>query len=378
MPSVVLGDFPEPDKIEGANHPRATQNLIGHADAHAHFLQAFNSDRLHHAWMISGPKGVGKATLAYKIARFLLASSPSDSGMFAPPKPVTLNLDLTAHESAMFQALSHPRLYLLRIGLNDRLTALATRIGVDEVRKMTEFFHLSATEGGRRVAVIDDLDMMTPQAANAFLKLLEEPPANVTFLLITHQPARLLPTIRSRCRELRLGPLSPQDLSDALTAAGGDVAPEDRVALAQLAGGSVGRAFELTNLDGLRLYQSLIDLLGGLPRLDRPRAQSMAEAAAGKGAEAQFELIIALIDLFLARTARASAMGGLAPDAARGEGALIGRLAANPASARLWAEMGQVLGNKARRGRAVNLDPAALVLDMLLAIEAGARDMPNG
>ncbi|MFN3607153.1 MAG: DNA polymerase III subunit delta', partial [Cypionkella sp.] len=215
----------------------------------------------------------------------------------------------------------------------------------------------------------------------------EEPPAGVTFFLITHQPARLLPTIRSRCRELRLGPLPPDDLSDALTAAGGDIAPQDRMALAQLAGGSVGRAFELTNLDGLRLYQSLVDLLGGLPRpdrpsldrprLDRPSAQALAEAASGKGAEAQFDLIIALIDTFLARTARAAALGALPPDAARGESALIAGLAAQPASARAWAELAQALGIRARRGRAVNLDPAALVLDMLLAIEAGARDMPR-
>ena len=149
------------------------------------------------------------------------------------------------------------------------------------------------------------------------------------------------------------------------------------MALAQLAGGSAGRAFELTNLDGLRLYQSLVDLLGGLPRLDRPRAQALAETASGKGAEAQFDLIIALIDTFLARTARAAALGALPPDAARGESALIAGLAAQPASARAWAELAQALGIRARRGRAVNLDPAALVLDMLLAIEAGARDMPR-
>ena len=105
--------------------------------------------------------------------------------------------------------------------------------------------------------------------------------------------------------------------------------------------------------------------------------QTLAEAASGKGAEAQFDLIIALIDLFLARTARAAALNGLAPDSANGEGALIGRLAANPATARPWADLAQALGNKARRGRAVNLDAAALVMDMLLAIEAGAQSMPR-
>ncbi len=367
---------PQPDQTQGAPHPREA-HLIGQTAAQSAFLDAFNSARLHHAWMISGPRGVGKATLAWKIARFLLATPDDDGGMFAPAPPTSLDINDDHPVARRLTALSEPRLFLLRRPYDEKTERLKTDITVDEVRRMKSFFSLSAADGGRRVAIVDSLDEMNPSAANALLKLLEEPPPKVTFLLITHQPARLLPTIRSRCRELRLGPLDAGDLSDALTAAGGNVAPEDRTALAELAGGSVGRAFELTNLDGLRLYQSLIDLLGGLPRLDRTRMQTLAEAASGKGAEAQFDLIIALIDLFLARTARAAALGGLAPDAAGGEGALIGRLAANPAHARPWAELAQALGNKARRGRAVNLDPAALVMDMLLAIESGAQSMPR-
>jgi DNA polymerase-3 subunit delta' len=367
---------PQPDQTHGAPHPRAA-HLIGHSAAAQAFLDAFNSARLHHAWMIAGPRGVGKATLAWKIARFLLATPDDDGGMFSPAPPTSLDIPDDHPVARRLIALSEPRLFLLRRPYDEKTERLKTDITVDEVRRMKSFFSLSAADGGRRVAIVDSLDEMNSSAANALLKLLEEPPPKVTFLLITHQPARLLPTIRSRCRELRLGKLAAGDLSDALTAAGGDVAPENRTALAELAGGSVGRAFELTNLDGLRLYQSLIDLLGGLPRLDRTRMQTLAEAAAGKGAEAQFDLIIALIDLFLARTARAAALGGLAPDAAGGEGTLIGRLAANPATARPWAELAQALGNKARRGRAVNLDPAALVMDMLLAIEAGAQSMPR-
>lgn len=367
---------PQPDQVAGAPHPRAA-HLIGHAAAQSALLEAFNSGRMHHAWMISGPRGVGKATLAWKIARFLLATPEDDGGMFAPPPPDTLDIPDDHPVARRLLALSEPRLFLLRRPYDEKTEKLKNDITVDEVRRMKAFFALSSADGGRRVAIVDPLDEMNPSAANALLKLLEEPPAKVTFLLITHQPAKLLPTIRSRCRELRLTPLGPDDLSDALTAAGGDVAPEARVALAELAGGSVGRAFELTNLDGLALYQSLVDLLGGLPRLDRSRAQALAEAAAGRGAEAQFDLIIALIDLFLARTARACALGGLAPDAAGGEGALIARLASNPGAARHWAELAQSLGQRARRGRAVNLDPAALVLDMLLAIETGARDMPS-
>ncbi len=369
-------DAPEPDKIEGAPHPRAAR-MIGHREAEVEFLDAFNSNRFHHAWMISGPKGIGKATLAWKLARFLLATPENDGGMFAVPPQKSLDIPDDNPVARRLLALSEPRLFLLRRPYDDKTGKLKNDITVDEGRRMKSYFNLSAADGGRRVAIVDSLDEMTNSAANALLKLLEEPPPKVTFLLIAHQPASLLPTIRSRCRSLRIGPLAPDDLSDALTAAGGDVAPENRTALAELTGGSVGRAFELTNLDGLRLYQSLVDLLGGLPRLDRTRMQTLAEAASGKGAEAQFDLIIALIDLFMARTARAAALNGLAPDAANGEGALIGRLAANPATARPWADLAQALGNKARRGRAVNLDAAALVMDMLLAIEAGAQSMPR-
>ena len=365
-------DIPEPDRIEGAPHPRNTHHLIGQTGADAEFLRAFNGGRLHHGWLMTGPRGVGKATLAWRIARFLLATPENDGGMFAPPPPDSLDIPDSHPVARRLSALSEPRLFLLRRPYDEKAARLKQDITVDEVRKMKSFFALSAADGGRRVAIIDAVDDMNTSAANALLKLLEEPPSGVTLLLISHQPARLLPTIRSRCRELRLGPLSPENLSDALTQAGGDVAPEDRVALAELAGGSVGEAFRMTNLDGLKLYQTLINLFSPLPRLDRPRALALAEAGAGKGAGPQFELIVTLLDLFLARLARAGTLGYLPPEAAKGEGDLIARLSPHPQAARVWADVAQHLGIRARRGKAVNLDPAALLMDMVLQIDATA------
>jgi DNA polymerase III subunit delta' len=243
---------------------------------------------------------------------------------------------------------------------------------------MKSFFALSAADGGSRVAIIDSIDEMNPAAANALLKLLEEPPARVTILMISHQPAKLLPTIRSRCRELRLGPLSAENLSDALTQAGGEVAPNERIPLAELAGGSVGEAFRMTNLEGLRLYDSLISLFSTLPRLDRPRALTLAEKGAGRGAEEQFDLIVTLLDLFLARLARAGTLQALPPEAARGEGDLIARLSPSPWHARDWADLAQHLGLRARKGKAVNLDPAALLMDMLLQMNETAARLATG
>lgn len=367
--------LPEPDRLDGAPHPRETQALFGHDSQRAGFLRAFQSGRLHHAWMLTGPKGVGKATLAWQLARFLLATPDDDGGMFAAQLPGNADIDAAHPVARRLRQLSEPRHYLLRRGPNDKETALSQVISVDEVRKMKSFFTLSATDGGRRTAIIDSLDEMNTAAANALLKLLEEPPANVTLFLIAHQPARLLPTIRSRCRELRLTPLGPQDLADALTQAGGEVAPEDRAALAELSGGSVGEAFRMTNLDGLKIYTALTRLFSTLPRLDRPQALALAELAAARGAAETFDLIVTLIDLFLARLARFGATGIAPPEAAPNETRLLQRLAPDPDAARAWAALAQSLSARARRGKAVNLDPAALLMDILLKVDETAGSL---
>lgn len=369
MAQTALEDIPEPDRVEGAPHPRDTLQLIGQHAAETEFLASFASGRLHHGWLVTGPLGVGKATFAWKLARFLLAT-PEDGGMFAAPPPETLDIPADHPVARRIASQAEGRLFLLRRAWDEDKKKLKTVISVDDVRRMKSFFSLSAADGGRRVAIVDPADEMNPSAANALLKLLEEPPAGVTLILISHQPFRLLPTIRSRCRELRLGPLGPADMAQAMAAAGAVV--EDPEALAELAGGSVGEAIRLTNLDGMRLYQSMIALFATLPRLDRPRALALAEAGAGRGNEAKFELILTLLDLFLARLARAGTMGYCPPEACPGEAALIARLSPSPPAARTWAELAQTLGLRARRGRAVNLDPAALLMDMLLRIDETA------
>lgn len=369
-------ELPEPDRIEGAPHPRETTRLFGHARAEEEVLAAHVSGRMHHGWLITGPKGVGKATLAWRIARFLLTQPEDDGGLFgAPPAPQTLDSDPEHPVARRMAQLAEPRLFLLRRGANDKGTALSADIRVDEVRKMKSFFSLSAADGGRRVAIIDAADEMNTGAANALLKLLEEPPPRVTFLVIAHQPHRLLPTIRSRCRELRLSPLPPEPLAHALAQAGGLVEEAEAQALAELAGGSVGEAFRLSNLDGLKTYAALIALMGSLPRLDRTRALQLADSATGKGQEERFDLIVTLLDLLLSRLARAGVTRLLPPEAAAQEGATFSRLAPDPAAARAWAELAQRLGLRARRGKAVNLDPAALLMDSFLKIDETAGSL---
>ena len=363
---------PDPDRVEGAPHPRETLRLFGQAVAERAFLDAFTEGRPHHAWLITGPRGIGKATLAWKIARFLLATPDDGAGLFAAPPPATLDIPHDHPVARRMIALSEPRHFLLRRPWDD--TARPPRhsqvITVDEVRRMKAFFTLAAADGGRRTAIVDSADEMNPQAANALLKLLEEPPRGVTLLLVSHQPARLLPTIRSRCRELRLGPVGAADMAQALAAAG--IEPVDPAALAILSGGAVGEAIRIANLDGLRLYAQLVALMETLPRLDRPRAIALAEAGGGRGAEATFDLILRLIEIFLSRLARSGSTGIVPPEATRGEAALIARLAPHPRAARLWADLAQTLAARARRGKAVNLDPAALLMDTVLKIDATA------
>ena len=191
-----------------------------------------------------------------------------------------------------------------------------------EVRRMANFFALSSADGGRRVVIVDAADELNVQAANALLKMLEEPPARTVMLLVAHQPSRLLPTIRSRCRRLRLAPLGPDDMARALDQAG-IATGDDPARLAELSAGSVGAAVRLVTLDGAALYAEIAALMESLPRLDRARAVRLAEAMAQRGAETRRELLFSLIDLFLARLARTGATGAPpATEAVPGEAAL--------------------------------------------------------
>ncbi|SPF78500.1 DNA polymerase III subunit delta' [Pseudoprimorskyibacter insulae] len=363
-------DLPQPDRVEGAPHPRETAQLLGQSEAEQTFLQAYASDRLHHGWLIAGPRGVGKATLAWRIARFLLATPLiEDDGLFgAPPPPTTLDIDPEHPVARRMMAGAEPGLFALRRPYDEKTKRLKTQITVEEVRKLKGFFSLSAAEGGRRVVIVDTTDEMNPNAANAILKLLEEPPARSTLLLISHQPSRLLPTIRSRCRMLRLAPLGAEDMAAALAAADCTPDPAQARALAELSGGSVGEAIRINNLDGLRLYSALIDTLGTLPNLDRPRALALAEMTAGRGKEAQFDLLLGLIDVALARLARTGVTGHPPQvQAAPHESTVMARLAPNPQLGRKWAELAQSSGDKLRHGQAVNVDPASLIFDVLKA-----------
>ncbi|MBT0958910.1 DNA polymerase III subunit delta' [Alphaproteobacteria bacterium KMM 3653] len=365
-------DIPQSDQLEGAPHPRDTLHLYGQEQAEAQFLEAAGTGRLHHAWLITGPRGVGKATLAWRIARHLLTTPVDDGGMFgAPPPPTTLDVDPNHPVIARMAALSEPGLFVLRRPWDDKAGKLKTEITVNEARKLKGFFSLSVTDGGRRVVIIDSADEMNPSAANAVLKLLEEPPEKTTLLLVCHRPARILPTIKSRCRTLKCAPLAPDNLRPALMAAGLE---EDAISqtLLTLSGGSVGAGVTLAQQDGPALYTSLVKLLATLPRMDRSMAGQIAERAAARNDPNRFRLTVDMLDLILARMARHGILGPQ-EEATQSEADIFNRLSPDPRAARIWADLQSDLGTRARTGAAVNLDPAALILDMLLRIEPKAH-----
>ncbi|MGB0908676.1 MAG: DNA polymerase III subunit delta' [Maricaulaceae bacterium] len=203
--------IPEADCIEGCRHPRATYDLIGHRAAEMQFLSAQRSGRLHHAWLISGPKGIGKATLAYRMARHLLG------GMSLLPD--SLDIPESDPVSQRIQAQGHGNMFVLRRPYDLKTKRLRTEIPIARVREMTSFFESTSAEDKLpRIAIVDCMDEMNRQSENGILKTLEEPPKDAILILLVNSPGQLLPTIRSRCMSLALRPVPETDIQPWLTA----------------------------------------------------------------------------------------------------------------------------------------------------------------
>jgi DNA polymerase-3 subunit delta' len=249
--------------------PRATTTLFGHGDAEQTLLAAYKSGRMPHAWLIGGELGIGKATLAYRLARFVL-SHPDPKA--EPVQRATSLAVADDHPVARrLAAQAQGDLLVLERTLNDK-GKLRQDIAVDDIRRSVGFFGSTAGEGGWRIAIVDAVDELNRAGANALLKLIEEPPARSLILLVSHAPGRVLPTIRSRCRRLLLRPLDAADVARAVAAATGRGADDaDIKAASAAAEGSVARALAMLDGKALALRQRVQDLLDQLPEPD-PRA----------------------------------------------------------------------------------------------------------
>ncbi|QGZ33203.1 DNA polymerase III subunit delta' [Stappia indica] len=287
----------EADAIEDVPLPRERDHLIGHREAEAELLSAYRSRRMHHAWILAGPKGIGKATLAFRFARFALAHP--DPATAAVAEALDCAIPANHPDFRKVAAGAHPGLLHLRRPYDPKRKAkdkIKQDLTVDEIRRTVPFFGSTGSEGSWRICIVDAADDMNVNAANALLKVLEEPPKRSLFLVLSHAPGRLLPTIRSRCRMLHLRALSREEVLSGLGELG--VAdPADRIAAraADLAQGSLRKAIKLAEGDSIDLADNFAKLIAGLPRLDAAAAHDLADQVSRSGADDAWSLFQDLV-----------------------------------------------------------------------------------
>ena len=355
--------------------PRRVADLIGHQAAEADFLACYNAGRLPHAWLIAGPRGVGKATLAYRIARFVLAqggntAAPTGPSLFGDglPKAKPASLYIAPEQSVFRRVASggHSDFRVYERTVNEKTERLRRDISVDEIRDIPRFLSLTPAEGAWRVVIVDSVDDMNASSANAILKILEEPPARALLLLVSHEPGRLLPTIRSRCRRLWLGPLDDAVMRKLLAQRAPELGPDDLEIVIRLAEGSIGRALKLAEEGGIELFREVQGLIQALPRLDLDDLHRLGDKASRDTSGETLRTLGELIDWSLVRLTRSAARmdTGPLPFALPPETA---------GSLDRWMEVWEKTRRLFGEAEGLNLDRKQVVLETFLAIEEAAR-----
>lgn len=344
-------DFPATFRLAPSDRAEC---LLGHAGAEREMLDAYRSARMHHAWLIEGPEGIGKATLAYRMARFVLAN-PVPAGA-SVAGAADLSVDPGHPIVHQLAARAHPDLLVLERPRDEEGKALQTVIPVEQVRRLVRFLGSTASAGGWRVVIVDPAEDLNLHSANALLKSLEEPPAQTLFLLVSHRPGRLLPTIRSRCRRIPLKPLPDAVIAGALAASGSDAVTAE--VATRLAAGSLGRALDIASADIAGTLHELEALLAAMPRHDPVATLSLAEAVGRRGNEQLYSIAAGLLRDWISARLKAAT--------ARGE-----------ATARLapWAEVWEKVTRALDETERLNLDRTKTLLAVLRIVSAAtARD----
>ncbi|WP_131116716.1 DNA polymerase III subunit delta' [Lichenihabitans psoromatis] len=349
-------DHAESDAIEGLPHPRDTERLFGHAEAEQGLLDAYRTRRLSHAWLIGGPRGIGKATLAWRFTRFLLANPDPDGAA------VQAASDLSVPRShpvwARLQSGGFADVAVLRREWNDKTKKIFSEIRVDDVREALQLFQRASAAGGYRICIIDSADDLNRSSANALLKVIEEPPARSLFLIVAHQPTQVMPTILSRCRKMILTGLSPDDVHGAVLATGqvGDAPAADLDAVIGRSHGSVSQTIRMLSGARLGLDRDLRQELDRLPEVDWRALHRLADRlAAAEAAEPSGIMLETVLD-WLDTRVRTHAM------------------AATPAR-RLapLAEVWEKVRAAAREAEALNLDKRPLLLSIFADLAQATR-----
>ncbi len=364
--------IPEIDRVAGFAHPRESVRFFGNSAAETELLDAARSGRIHHAWLLTGAQGIGKATLAYRFARFLLAKpSPGDAERAGD---LALPADNSVFRQVAHQA--HPNLLVLRRPWQTQRKRHASAITVDEVRRLRPFLGQTAAAGTWRIVIVDSADDLNINAVNALLKSLEEPPAACVFLLVSAMPGRLPVTVRSRCRTLRLQPLAADDLQNAVAEAGAGGASDGSEDISQclkLAQGSPGSALRFLAGGGGELYRQITGFMEQMPDCDHGKLHGLADTLAAPGANDRYELFFTLLEGLVARLVRQAAMGA----GALGEEVRLSAQLISAGSLAQWAGLWETLQRAKAEADALNLDRKALVLSTFFQIEEAARNSMN-
>ena len=359
----------------GVPEPRANPELEGHGGAEKLLLDAYLRGQLAHSLLLVGPRGIGKATLAYRFARFVLNHGREqvlDPGLFGtvPAPPTSLYVDPASPIFRRVMAGGHADLLTIEPHVDEKTGKRRSEIVVDDVRAIGPFLSLTPAEGGWRVVVIDSADDLNRNAANAVLKVLEEPPRRSLLLLVSHNPGRLLATIRSRCRRMVLKPLAEAPIAALVRGHHPEISAEDALLLARLAEGSAGRALALAQEGGIELHRDVESLLQSLPKIDVVGLHAFSDRLARSGAEETFATAMELLRWWLSRLIRVRAGQGPGPQAP--EAAWIPSLAL-AASLDRWLQVWEKISRLLARTESVNLDRKQVVLNVFLALEDAVR-----
>lgn len=311
----------EPQEPEGLAEPRSNAGFIGHKGKEQFIIDLANKDTMPHALVLAGPKGIGKATFGYRIARALLKKGipdPDQGGLFGEEEPAPLESLYVAPDDPVFTKLAsggHPDFVALERPMDDRKGKRKDALDIDTVRKVAPFLRMTSSDGGWRIVLIDDADTMNRNAQNAVLKVLEEPPKNTLLILICHRAGALIPTIRSRCRFIAFDPLSNEEVIELLRKEypGEPAADLDRIA--RIAEGSVGRAMKLMDEGGLDTVQSIIDILHYWEKWDWTLVHHLSDTLGRAGQDTAYKNFTSLLEWIMGEMLFAKARGDIALEA---------------------------------------------------------------
>lgn len=307
--------FDEASEIDtGLQHPRYMQICLGHTAQEQKLIQLAQGGQMPHALVLSGPKGIGKATMAYRLARFMFKrglADPAQDALFDAPKPMPETLEISSEDGVFKRIASggHPDFMSVERAYDATKNKYKSGVDIEEIRKIEPFLRRTAAEGGWRIVIVDDADTMNTNAQNALLKILEEPPKNVLLILVVHRMGALIPTIRSRVQIVNFTPLTAADVQSLLALNGLEYTAQEFDVLYNLCGGSIGRALSYIEEGGLESLGQILEVFESYPHWPWPRIHMLAEELARKGNENAYDGFAALFEWLMSELLTTKARG---------------------------------------------------------------------